>query len=107
MDILMTECIFFIFIYLFCFLGALSKDLLDTFLERIEGILIVKIIVSSLAVTILLYGFSDRLLEKLSFKPFTTLCYTMGLISFEVLVKYNSMKNIGGFSRGSVSNQMG
>ncbi|ABR47083.1 hypothetical protein Amet_0858 [Alkaliphilus metalliredigens QYMF] len=96
MDILLTECSFFIFIYLFCFLGALSKDLVDTFLEKAEDILILKIIISSLAVTILLYGFSDRLLNTLSFKPFTALCYTMGLISFEVLVKYSSMKNIGG-----------
>ncbi|MCC5910915.1 MAG: hypothetical protein JJT76_10815 [Clostridiaceae bacterium] len=89
-----SVCKFFIFIYLLCFLGALSKDLVDTFLERIEEILIIKIIVSSLAVAILLYGFSDGLLERFSPKLFIALCYTMGLISFEVLVKYSNMKDI-------------
>ncbi|MCC5911438.1 MAG: hypothetical protein JJT76_13465 [Clostridiaceae bacterium] len=91
---LLEECLFFIFIYLLCFLGALSKDVVDTFLEKIEEILIIKIIISSLAVAILLYGFSDSLLDKFSLKPFITVCYTMGLVSFEVLVKYSNIKDI-------------
>ncbi|MCC5910652.1 MAG: hypothetical protein JJT76_09475 [Clostridiaceae bacterium] len=92
---LLEEILFFIFIYLLCFLGALSKDLMDTFLQKIEEILIIKIIISSLAVAILLYGFSDGLLERFNLKPFITLCYTMGLVSFEVLVRYSNIKEIG------------
>ncbi|ABR48294.1 hypothetical protein Amet_2135 [Alkaliphilus metalliredigens QYMF] len=95
MEVFFIELIFFIFIYLFCFLGALSKDLVDTFLNKIQEILFIKIMISSLAVTILLYGFSDKLLASISLKLFIALCYTMGLISFEVLVKYSSIKEIG------------
>ncbi|ARE89068.1 hypothetical protein CLFO_34740 [Clostridium formicaceticum] len=81
----MGELLFLSYIYLFCFLGALSKDLLETFLGNIEEILVMKVIVSSLAVAIVLYGGSDKILEKMACKPFTALCYIMGLVSFEVL----------------------
>ena len=82
------------YIYLFCFLGAFSKDMLDTFLEKIPKVLIFKVITSSLAITVLLYGVSEYLLNKISYRPFTALCYISGIVSFEVLVRYSNINEI-------------
>jgi len=90
----LDDIILFVYIYLFCFLGAFSKDMLDTFLEKISKVLIFKVLISALAVAILSYGASEYLLDKLSFKPFTALCYILGIVSFEVFVKYSNIKNI-------------
>jgi len=91
----LDDLILFIYIYLFCFLGAFSKDILDTFLDKISRVLIFKVITSSLAVAILLYGFSEYLLSKISYRPFTSVCYILGIVSFEVMVRYSSIKDIG------------
>lgn len=92
---LVEDISIFSYIFLFCFLGAFSKDLLDIFLRGATKILIVKIITSSLAVAIFLFGFSDYVLDKIDYKPFTALCYVFGLVSFELIVKYSSTKEIG------------
>lgn len=89
------DLLLFIYIYLFCFLGAFSKDMLDIFLNKIPKVLIFKVLTSSLAVTILVYGLSDYLVGKLSYRPFTAICFISGIISFEFMTKYNSMQNIG------------
>jgi len=69
--------------------------MLDTFLEKIPKVLIFKVLISSLGVAILLYGFSEYLLEKLSYKLLTSLCYIFGIISFEGMVRYSNIKDIG------------
>lgn len=84
----------FAYIFLFSFLGAFSKDMLDTFLDRTLEILIGKVLISSFAVSVLIYGASEHILKRLSYRPFTALCYTLGLISFEVMVRYSNMKDI-------------
>lgn len=94
MLIFLEDFTLFAFIYLFCFLGAFSKDMIDTFSEKTTEVLIIKVLISSLAVAILLYGTSEYLLDKLSYRFFTTMCYTFGLISFEVIVRYSSLNNI-------------
>ncbi|ABW18671.1 hypothetical protein [Alkaliphilus oremlandii] len=91
------DLLLFIYIYVFSFLGAFSKDMLDTFLEKIPKVLIFKVLTSSLAVTILLYGASEYLLNKISYKPFTAICYIFGIISFELMVRYSNIKNIKTF----------
>ncbi|MCC5912719.1 MAG: hypothetical protein JJT76_20065 [Clostridiaceae bacterium] len=82
----------FCYIYFFCFLGAYSKDLVDTFLDKITEVLILKVLISSLGVTILLYGISEYLLERISYRFFTAICYTFGVTSFKVVVKYNNVQ---------------
>jgi len=89
------DLLLFIYIYVFCFLGAFSKDMLDTFLEKIQKVLIFKVLISSLAVTILIYGLSEYLLIKMSYRPFTAVCYIFGIISFECMTRYNSIQEIG------------
>jgi len=69
--------------------------MLDIFLDKIPKVLIFKVIISSLAVAILLYGFSEYVLEKLSFKLLTSICYLFGIISFEGMVRYSNIKDIG------------
>ncbi|QUH21710.1 hypothetical protein [Alkaliphilus sp. B6464] len=88
------DLLLFIYIYVFCFLGAFSKDMLHTFLDKIPKVLISKALTSSLAVTIVVYGLSEYLLSKISYRPFTAVCYILGIISFEVMVKYSSAKEI-------------
>ena len=90
MDILIKNIFLFIFIYFFCFLGAFSKDLLDTFLNKTSDILIIKILLSSLFISIMIYGFSEWALAKLSYRVLTALCYASGLVSFELFAKYNN-----------------
>ena len=90
-----TDLILFAYTYVFCFLGAFSKDMLDIFLNKIPKVLVLKVLISSLAVAILVYGLSEYLLSKISFKPFTAICYISGIISFEFMTKYNSIQNIG------------
>jgi len=84
----------FVYIYVFCFLGAFSKDMLDTFLEKIPKVLILKVLISSLSVAVLLYGLSEYLLEKLSFKFLSAICFVLGILSFEGITKYSSIKDI-------------
>jgi len=95
MPVPQEDILLFIYIYLFCFLGAFSKDMLDTFLDKIPKVLILKVLTSSLSVAILLYGVSEYLLNKISYRPFTAVCYILGIVSFEGLVRYSSIKAIG------------
>ena len=88
------DFLLFIYIYVFCFLGAFSKDMLDTFLDKISRVLIFKVLTSSFAVTILVYGLSEYLLSKISYRSFTTVCYILGIVSFEIMIKYSSAKEI-------------
>ncbi|MFW5647636.1 MAG: hypothetical protein ACOCG5_00980 [Candidatus Alkaliphilus sp. MAG34] len=90
MDILLKNVFLFFFIYFFCFLGAFTKDLLDVFLNKTSDILIVKILLSAFFISIIIYGFSEWTLIRLPHRAFTALCYTSGLVSFELLAKYNS-----------------
>lgn len=94
MLISIEDMLLFIYIYVFCFLGAFSKDMLDIFLEKIPKVLIFKVLISSLAVTVLIFGASEYLIDKLSYKPFTAICYIFGIISFELLSKYSNTKEI-------------
>ncbi len=91
------DLLLFIYIYIFCFLGAFSKDMLDTFLDKIPKVLIFKVLTSSLAVTILLYGTSEYLLVKIYYKSFTAISYILGIVSFELMVHYSNIKNIKTF----------
>lgn len=68
--------------------------MLDIFLEKIPKVLIFKVLISSLAVTVLIFGASEYLIDKLSYKPFTAICYIFGIISFELLSKYSNTKEI-------------
>jgi len=88
------DMLLFIYIYVFCFLGAFSKDMLDIFLDKIPKVLIFKVLISSLAVTVLIFGASEYLMNKLSYKPFTAICYIFGIISFELLSRYSNTKEI-------------
>jgi len=90
----LDDLVLFTYIYLFCFLGAFSKDMLDTFLEKTSKVLIFKVLISSLAVAILLYGSSEYLLNKLSYRLFTSICYVFGIVSFEGMTRYSSIKDI-------------
>ncbi|MGI6427286.1 MAG: hypothetical protein ACOX0L_06800 [Natronincolaceae bacterium] len=90
MDIFIKNVFLFCFIYFFCFLGAFSKDLLDTFLNKTPNILIVKILLSAFFMSIIIYGFSEWILVRLPYRFFTALCYTSGLVSFELFAKYNN-----------------
>lgn len=94
MDIFIKSLFLFLLIYFFCFLGALSKDLLDSFLKKTPYILIVKTLLSALFISIIIYGFSEWILNGLSYRSFTALCYTLGLVSFELFAKYNNMKQL-------------
>ena len=94
MIITTEDVLLFAYIYVFCFLGAFSKDMLDTFLDKIPKVLIFKVLVSSLAVAILLYGASEYMLSKISYKPFAAICYISGIVSFEGMTKYNNIKEI-------------
>ena len=90
------DLLLFTYIHLFCFLGAFSKDILDIFLDRIPKVLIFKVLISTLCVTVLLYGLSDLLLNKLSYRLFTTVCFVFGIVSFELSVNYNNINKIKG-----------
>lgn len=94
MLITIADILLFFYIYVFCFLGAFSKDMLDIFLDKIPKVLIFKVLISSLAVTTLLYGASEYLLNKISYRPFTAICYTLGLVSFEITIRYSDAKEI-------------
>ena len=92
MNILIKNIFLFLFIYFFCFLGAFSKDLLDIFLNKTSNILIIKILLSAFFISIMIYGFSEWILIRFSYRSFTALCYTLGIISFELFAKYNNTK---------------
>lgn len=94
MNILMKNVFLFFFIYSFCFLGAFSKDLLDAFLDKTSNILIVKILLSAFFISVIIYGFSEWILMRLSYRSLTALCYTLGIVSFELLAKYNSTEEL-------------
>lgn len=94
MNVLVKNIFLFLFIYFFCFLGAFSKDLLDIFLDRASNILILKILLSALFISVMIYGFSEWILIRFSHRSFTALCYTSGLVSFELLAKYNSIEGL-------------
>jgi len=70
---LIEDLVLFIYTFVFCFLGAFSKDMLDTFLDNNIKVLISKVLISSLAVTVILYGTSEYLMNRLSYKTFTAI----------------------------------
>lgn len=87
-DVLTIEqLIVFAVILVLCIIGSYAKDTIDTFTGKSEKILLKVIIISSLLVSILVWSFSEMIIDSIGFKPLLALSLVAGIISYDVALR--------------------
>lgn len=79
----------FLFIFIFCLVGAIVKDTYNTFTEKDQTVKITRILISSITSSIILLSLSEFILAKMSMKTFILPCFIGGMIGFEIVGKLN------------------
>lgn len=81
----------YLFIIVFCLIGAIVKDTYDTIIEKNPKVDITRILISTLVSSIILFSLSDYLLQIMNWKVFVLPCFIGGMIGFELLGKINKL----------------
>jgi len=75
-------------------IGSFGKEYLAIMQGKARKISIPKMIIASLTSTILLFGFSDVLLSKISFKILMVLAFVTGLVGFQLFEQLSTLEGI-------------
>lgn len=75
----------YLFILVFCLIGAIVKDNYNTFIDKDTKVNVTRILISTLVSSILLFSLSDFILDKLTWKLFILPCFAGGMIGFELM----------------------
>ena len=81
----------YLFIIVFCLIGAIVKDTYDTIIEKNPKVDITRILISTLVSSIILFSLSDYILQIMNWKVFVLPCFIGGMIGFELLGKINKL----------------
>lgn len=84
---LITNAMLYLYITVFCLLGAIIKDSYNTIIEKEKQVKISRVLVSTVVSSIILFSLSDYLLSRISYKILILLCFIGGMIGFESLSK--------------------
>lgn len=85
-------------IVIFCFTGAMTKDIYNTLTDKDSSVKVTRVLVSTITACILSYSFTDLLYQiGVSNSLFITIYYLSGLAGFDLLEKLSSAKGIGDF----------
>lgn len=82
----------FLFILVFCLVGSIVKDTYNILTDKDYKVQIKKILVSTIVSSIVIFSFSDYLLEKMSWKLFILPCFIGGTVGFELIGKISNLK---------------
>ena len=89
---IMTNIIIFLFIIVFCFIGAIVKDTYNTLIDKDEKVSIIRILISTIVSSIILFSISDYILRRISYKLLTLFCFLGGMLGFEILGKISKLE---------------
>ena len=89
---IMTNIIIFLFIIVFCFIGAIVKDTYNTLIDKDEKVSIIRILISTIVSSIILFSLSDYILRRISYKLLTLFCFLGGMLGFEILGKISKLE---------------
>lgn len=81
----------YLFIVIFCLIGATVKDTYNTFIEKDTRVNIVRIIISTMISSIIIFSLSDYLIDRISWKLLILPCFVGGVIGFELMEKINNV----------------
>lgn len=82
----------FLFILVFCLVGSIVKDTYNILTDKDYKVQIQKILVSTIVSSIVIFSFSDYLLEKMSWKLFILPCFIGGTVGFELIGKISNLR---------------
>lgn len=80
-----------LFIMVFSLMGAIVKDVYNTLTNKDSSVKILRIIISTLISSIILFSLSDIILEKISLKLFILPCFIGGMTGFELMSKIRNI----------------
>jgi len=87
-SLMLWQSIFFVVILGVCLAGAYAREVLDTIADKEKEFNNKKVILSALVVSIVLWGFSETLIEKMGgFKQLIALSVFAGLVSYDLVVR--------------------
>ena len=84
----------FICIFVCCCLGSLIKDMYNTTTGKETKVKLIRIAISTIVSSILIFSFEDILLKTVSVKILIFISFIAGLVGFELASKLTSLENI-------------
>lgn len=87
-----SSLIDYMFILVFCLLGAIVKDAYNTLTDKETKVKIPRILISTLVSSIILFSLSDYILTKMKWKTFIIPCFIGGGLGFDIFGKINKIE---------------
>lgn len=77
----------YLFIFIFCLLGAIANDTYNTLTKKDYKVKIVRIMLSTLVSSIILFSLSDYILKRINWKLLILPCFIGGMTGFTLMGK--------------------
>lgn len=84
-ETLISNSIDYLFILIFCFIGAVVKDSYNTLTKKDEKVKICRILVSSFTASIVIFALSDYIIPDLGYKITMLISFIGGSTGFELI----------------------
>ena len=84
-ETLISNSIDYLFILIFCFIGAVVKDSYNTLTKKDERVKICRILVSSFTASIVIFALSDYIIPDLGYKITMLISFIGGSTGFELI----------------------
>lgn len=89
---LISGLIDYMFIVIFCLMGAVVKDTYNTITEKDTKVKIPRILISTLVSSIFLFSISDFIMAKITWRSFVLPCFISGGLGFELFGKLTKLE---------------
>lgn len=90
-SLLLSSSFDFLFILLFCLLGAITKDTYETMVGKNYKVKVGRILVSTIVSSIIIFSFSDYLMQHFTWKMIILPCFCGGMVGFQLLGKMTKL----------------
>lgn len=91
MSLLLSSSFDFLFILLFCLLGAIIKDSYETMVGKDYRVKVGRILVSTMVSSVIIFSLSDYLLKYMNWKTMILPCFAGGMVGFELMGKITKL----------------
>lgn len=75
----------YLFIFIFCLLGAIVNDTYNTLTKKDYKVKMVRILLSALVSSIIIFSLSDYILKRISWKLLILPCFIGGMTGFNLM----------------------
>ena len=90
-EALISGLLDFLFVMIFCIIGAIVKDTYDTLTGKYIKIQVNRILISAIVSSIILFSLSDIILRSITWRLFILPCFVGGMVGFEAMGKLSKM----------------